>query len=78
MVAQRSAVLPGYASIGIGSDHTNMTKFSSSDDPGFVVICNALGQSTKRMDIAKKQYEIPEMSRDNTSYCKQGFGYFLA
>ena len=38
VVPMNSAVLPGYIPIGIHSNHMDMTKFVSEDDPGFVAV----------------------------------------
>jgi len=41
-VPQDSAILPGYIPIGIRGNHMDMTKFSSTDDAGFIAVCGEL------------------------------------
>lgn len=43
-----SAILPAYASIGIHADHISLTKFGSSDDPGFVSVEAELRRIVKK------------------------------
>ncbi|RYO93786.1 hypothetical protein DL763_004271 [Monosporascus cannonballus] len=38
VVPQESAILPGYIPIGIRSNHIDMTKFSTIEDPGFLAV----------------------------------------
>ncbi|KAE8382644.1 Alpha/Beta hydrolase protein [Aspergillus bertholletiae] len=54
VVPQDSAVLPGYVPIGIHSNHMDMTKFASVDDPGFVAICGELRRWSKDTGGATK------------------------
>ncbi|KAE8142283.1 hypothetical protein BDV38DRAFT_295081 [Aspergillus pseudotamarii] len=54
VVPQDSAVLPGYVPIGIHSNHMDMTKFSSVDDPGFMAICGELRRWSKDTGGATK------------------------
>ncbi|KAF5548421.1 hypothetical protein FMEXI_4771 [Fusarium mexicanum] len=49
IVPKHSAILPGYISIGIHKNHAEMTKFSSSEEPGFVAICGELKRWMKRI-----------------------------
>ncbi|KAK4241609.1 hypothetical protein C8A03DRAFT_40961 [Achaetomium macrosporum] len=42
VVPQDSAILPGYIPIGIHGNHMDMTKFVSTDDPGFIAVCGEL------------------------------------
>ncbi|EGU80995.1 hypothetical protein FOXB_08470 [Fusarium oxysporum f. sp. conglutinans Fo5176] len=49
IVPKHSAILPGYISIGIHKNHAEMTKFSNSDEPGFVAICGELRRWMKRI-----------------------------
>ncbi|KAF4342967.1 hypothetical protein FBEOM_3057 [Fusarium beomiforme] len=62
IVPKHSAILPGYISIGIHKNHAEMTKFSNSDEPGFVAICSELKRWMKRIQEAqsKPQVQIPE------------------
>ncbi|QMW46615.1 hypothetical protein G4B11_010070 [Aspergillus flavus] len=54
VVPQDSAILPGYGHIGIRSNHMDMTKFASVDDPGFKLICGELSRWTKDTGGATK------------------------
>uniref|UniRef100_A0A0D2YC22 NB-ARC domain-containing protein n=1 Tax=Fusarium oxysporum (strain Fo5176) TaxID=660025 RepID=A0A0D2YC22_FUSOF len=49
IVPKHSAILPGYISIGIHKNHAEMTKFSNSEEPGFVAICGELKRWMKRI-----------------------------
>ncbi|CAH0037519.1 unnamed protein product [Clonostachys solani] len=42
VVSKESAALPGSIKIGIHRDHTQMTKFSDQEDPGFKAVCGEL------------------------------------
>ncbi|RKK57123.1 hypothetical protein BFJ69_g17567 [Fusarium oxysporum] len=42
VVPKDSAILPGYIPIGIHGNHMDMTKFATTDDPGFVALCGEL------------------------------------
>ena len=37
-----SAILPAYISIGIHSNHMDMTRFESQDDPGYISVTGEL------------------------------------
>ncbi|RSM17674.1 hypothetical protein CDV31_003444 [Fusarium ambrosium] len=50
VVPKHSATLPGYISIGIHSDHAQMTKFGSRTEPGFVAICGELNRWVKKIE----------------------------
>ncbi|KAJ5253144.1 hypothetical protein N7489_003554 [Penicillium chrysogenum] len=54
IVPQDSAILPGYIPIGIHSNHMDMTKFISSEDPGFVAVCGELRRWIRDTDVNKK------------------------
>jgi hypothetical protein len=48
VVAKHSAILLGYnPPIGIRANHMDMTRFSSTEDPGFVAVCRELGRWVK-------------------------------
>ncbi|KAJ5485841.1 hypothetical protein N7530_000141 [Penicillium desertorum] len=70
VVPQHSAVLPGYIPIGIHSNHMDMTKFASIDDPGFEAVCGELRRWIRQMDVANRDPRDPpalnhiESSRD--------------
>ncbi|KAI9150668.1 Agmatine deiminase [Paramyrothecium foliicola] len=57
IVPPESAILPGYIPIGIHAHHSNMTKFSNSEDPGFIAISSELRRWVK--EIARKQESHP-------------------
>ncbi|KAM0425245.1 hypothetical protein ACHAPT_009562 [Fusarium lateritium] len=50
VVPKHSATLPGYISIGIHSNHAQMTKFASPTEPGFVAICGELKRWAKKIE----------------------------
>ncbi|KAI8662890.1 hypothetical protein NCS56_01093800 [Fusarium sp. Ph1] len=50
VVPKHSATLPGYISIGIHSNHAQMTKFGSRTEPGFVAICGELKRWIKKIE----------------------------
>ncbi|KAF2497385.1 hypothetical protein BU16DRAFT_457660 [Lophium mytilinum] len=50
VVPRHSAILPGYIPIGIRSNHMDMTKFESEDDPGFTAVAGELSRWAK--DVA--------------------------
>ncbi|KAJ3461974.1 hypothetical protein MRS44_010527 [Fusarium solani] len=50
VVPKHSATLPGYISIGIHSDHAQMTKFGSRTEPGFVAVCGELKRWVKKIE----------------------------
>jgi len=52
VVPQDSAILPGYIPIGIRSNHMDMAKFASVDDPGFLAVCGELRRWTKQLGRA--------------------------
>lgn len=49
VVPQGSAILPGYIPIGIHSNHMDMARFVSTDDPGFTAVCGELRRWTKQI-----------------------------
>lgn len=50
VVPKHSATLPGYISIGIHSDHAQMTKFGSRTEPGFLAVCGELKRWVKKIE----------------------------
>ncbi|KAK0622372.1 hypothetical protein B0T14DRAFT_513774 [Immersiella caudata] len=60
-VDQWSACLDGHHWIGIHSDHTNMTKFATKDDPGFKKLCGEIRYWIKLATAG------PSASRDSTA-----------
>ncbi|KAJ2981238.1 hypothetical protein NUW58_g6735 [Xylaria curta] len=49
VVPQDSAIIPGYIPIGIHSNHMDMGKFATADDPGFVSIYGELRRWVREM-----------------------------
>ncbi|KAG9245258.1 hypothetical protein BJ878DRAFT_541478 [Calycina marina] len=49
VVPSHSAILPGYIPIGIRSNHMDMTKFNSVDDPGFIAVAGEIRRWTKEL-----------------------------
>ena len=48
-MSKKSATMSGYTSISIHSNHMEMTKFQSSDDPGFESIAEELRRWVKKL-----------------------------
>ncbi|RYP55419.1 hypothetical protein DL770_010923 [Monosporascus sp. CRB-9-2] len=65
VVPHDSAILPGYIPIGIHSNHMDMTKFASTDDPGFVAVCGELRRWIRDMDAAERHYGNPPLLPDS-------------
>lgn len=49
VVPPASAILPGYAPIGIRSNHMDMTRFEGLDDPGFIAVAGELRRWSKEL-----------------------------
>ncbi|KAJ4286501.1 hypothetical protein N0V90_013201 [Kalmusia sp. IMI 367209] len=69
-------ILPSYTSIGIRSNHINMTKFEGRDDPGFVAVAAELRRWTShlaRAQIAGAQSEYLErrMSGEHSGFIRE-------
>jgi len=67
IVPMHSAILPSYTQIGIHSNHMDMTKFSSSDDPGYMSVSNELWRWTK---------ECKRIMQSQTAVVPQAPGYY--
>ncbi|KAF5542280.1 hypothetical protein FNAPI_10038 [Fusarium napiforme] len=65
IVPKHSAILPGYISIGIHKNHAEMTKFSNSEEPGFVAICGELKRWMKRI----QQPQSKPRERSHVAHC---------
>ncbi|TRX94521.1 hypothetical protein FHL15_004676 [Xylaria flabelliformis] len=52
VVPQDSAIIPGYNSIGIHSNHMDMCRFGTADDPGFKSIYGELRRWSREMAVA--------------------------
>ncbi|KAI9867453.1 MAG: hypothetical protein M1813_009011 [Trichoglossum hirsutum] len=52
IVPKHSAILPSYTSIGIWSNHLDMTKFRGSEAPGYVIVSMELWRWTKALESA--------------------------
>jgi hypothetical protein len=59
VVPRDSAILPGYIPHGIRSNHMDMAKFASTDDPGFLAVCGELRRWTKQLGRAATPVENP-------------------
>ena len=59
-MAKDSAILPGYISIGIRGDHSDMAKFSQTNDPGFMAICREIRRWARDMGGPKRS-EVPRL-----------------
>ncbi|KAH6706234.1 hypothetical protein BKA61DRAFT_492359 [Leptodontidium sp. MPI-SDFR-AT-0119] len=59
VVPSHSAVLPGYIPIPIRSNHMDMTKFGSLEDPGFMAITGELRRWVKELGLPSN-VEVPE------------------
>jgi protein SERAC1 len=66
IVPMHSAILPAYPSISIRSNHTDMTKFESAQDPGYVAILDELLRWTSATEV-QGSLSRPAMSRNVTS-----------
>ena len=61
---QDSAILPGYIPIGIRSNHMDMARFVSADDPGFISVCGELRRWIKQMDTTKGNLPSSNRTKD--------------
>jgi protein SERAC1 len=59
VVPQDSAILPGYIPIGIRSNHMDMTKFETAEDPGFISLCGELRRWIKEAEMLKRRHKSP-------------------
>ncbi|KAL4732589.1 hypothetical protein ACLX1H_001607 [Fusarium chlamydosporum] len=57
VVPKHSAILPGYVSIGIHKNHSDMTKFNTSDEPGFVAVCGELKRWMKGIQKSQGRFQ---------------------
>ncbi|KAJ4287135.1 hypothetical protein N0V88_007757 [Collariella sp. IMI 366227] len=64
VVPQDSAILPGYIPIGIHSNHSDMTKFTSTDDPGFVAVSGELRRWIRDIEAAESRRENLPLSNN--------------
>ncbi|KAK4118485.1 hypothetical protein N657DRAFT_583555 [Parathielavia appendiculata] len=55
-VGQHSAILPGYIPIGIHSNHMDMARFVSANDPGFTAVCGELRRWIKEIDTSERRH----------------------
>jgi hypothetical protein len=72
IVPKYSAILPGYASIGIHGNHAGMTKFSGPDEPGFRAISGELKRWMKRIQQTPRK-----PSKQAIVHCKSRITYRL-
>ncbi|KAK3379401.1 hypothetical protein B0T24DRAFT_154684 [Lasiosphaeria ovina] len=60
VVPQHSAILPEYIKIGIHSNHMDMARFATVDDPGFAAVSGELRRWIKKMDLAERRHlDVP-------------------
>ncbi|KAK4119398.1 hypothetical protein N657DRAFT_650215 [Parathielavia appendiculata] len=71
VVPQHSAILPGYIPIGIHSNHMDMARFVSADDPGFTAVCGELRRWIKQIDTSERRHREPPAS-DHTGRSGDG------
>ncbi|CAH0019112.1 unnamed protein product [Clonostachys rhizophaga] len=76
VVSKESASLPGSIRIGIHRDHTQMTKFSDREDPGFKATCGELrrwAMSTKPpyMNEQRGEFKIPVRQKEGMKTSNQ-------
>ncbi|KAI0456108.1 hypothetical protein F5B21DRAFT_502584 [Xylaria acuta] len=62
VVPQHSAIIPGYISIGIRSNHMGMCRFETADDPGFVSIYGELHEWIREIGVTGTSQEITSAS----------------
>ncbi|KAK5283029.1 hypothetical protein LTR16_005586, partial [Cryomyces antarcticus] len=55
IVARCSATSAGYEAIGIHANHTDMTKFSANDSPGYIEVIGELQRWVKNLDSKKDE-----------------------
>ncbi|KAI0543863.1 P-loop containing nucleoside triphosphate hydrolase protein [Xylaria curta] len=53
VVPLHSAILAGYASTGISSNHVDMVKFAKASDPGFIAVSGELHLLVKKINAAE-------------------------
>ncbi len=63
VIPKHSAILPGYPAIGIHSNHTDMAKFSSADDPGFKAVCGELNRWMEDIKMNALEADFAEMNK---------------
>lgn len=63
VVPLHSAILPGYTPIGIRSNHMDITKFESEDDPGFAAVTGELCRWIKGVVQQQQGEQQRSMSR---------------
>ncbi|KAJ4326683.1 hypothetical protein N0V84_002909 [Fusarium piperis] len=72
VVPKHSATLPGYISIGIHSDHAQMTKFGSRTEPGFLAVCGELKRWVKKIEqqgqTASKSHHLEQVTEAVPQY----------
>ncbi len=56
-------MLPGYTAIGIHSNHMNMAKFGSADDPGFQAVCGQLKRWMEDIKMDALEADFAEMNK---------------
>ncbi|GKU16015.1 unnamed protein product [Fusarium langsethiae] len=70
VVPKHSAILPGYISIGIHKNHSDMTKFNTADEPGFVAICGELKRWMNKIRRSQGKFQ-----KQQVTHCLVPYSY---
>ncbi|KAN0110923.1 hypothetical protein V8E51_007310 [Hyaloscypha variabilis] len=71
VVPSHSAILPGYIPIGIRSNHMDMTKFESADDPGFIAVAGEIRRWIKAFVVPKEASAIDTETSEQEGQVRQ-------
>ncbi|EKJ67737.1 hypothetical protein FPSE_12108 [Fusarium pseudograminearum CS3096] len=71
VVPKHSAILPGYISIGIHKNHSDMTKFNTADEPGFVAICGELKRWINQIRRSQGKFR----KQNHAAHCLVPYSY---
>ncbi|QPC71750.1 hypothetical protein HYE68_002502 [Fusarium pseudograminearum] len=71
VVPKHSAILPGYISIGIHKNHSDMTKFNTADEPGFVAICGELKRWINQIRRSQGKFQ----KQNHVAHCLVPYSY---
>lgn len=74
VVPFHSAIIPGYAPIGIHANHMNMTKFDTIDNPGFIAVAGELRRWARALD---EHPDVPRYTQDERDQCLQSLSNSL-
>ncbi|RYP46683.1 hypothetical protein DL768_007155 [Monosporascus sp. mg162] len=73
VVPKHSAILPGYPAIGIHSDHRDIARFATEDEPGFISILGELQRWMKEIQLGQYRAGSPRSSRSKSLEGKNMF-----